>query len=70
MEYDKLDPCGDERGDLRIGKAFAKLASMFTSKQRFKPSDFMPDFSGVKARPKTGADVWGKVKGIMGRLAH
>lgn len=41
-QYAELEPFGEERADLRIGYAFAKMASMFRGKGRgFKATDFI-----------------------------
>lgn len=47
MAYDRLDPCGEERADLRAGIICSIIANVNRGKntEAFTPSDFMPDFS-------------------------
>lgn len=66
LDYAKRKPFGEERADLRIGYALAKLATMWTQ-QRITPGDFMPPIGkGSGARPKqTPAQMSTLLKGIV-----
>jgi hypothetical protein len=53
-EYDRLEPFGEERGDLRAGIIASTIANANRGKKTkpFKPADFMPDFLRVIEPPK------------------
>lgn len=63
--YYELEPFGEEREDLRIGFAFARLASMFT-KSPLKPSDFIPEIKP----PEDPLERWKRFKEDMKTLAQ
>ena len=46
MAYDRLEPWGEERADLRAGIIAATIANSMRGKKGkpFKPADFMPKF--------------------------
>lgn len=45
--YALIEPFGEDRADLRIGYAFAKMAGLFVKRgTRLKPGDFTPSFGG------------------------
>ena len=74
--YDKVDPFGDYRGDLRIGVFASALVNILLKVHAknptlVKPSDFIIDLlreppkqsvSEMKAALKAMAQAWGKVK--------
>jgi len=53
--YHRLDPFGNERGDYQSGIIAATQVNLW-SKQKRKPSDFMPRF-GEKDEPQTPAEM-------------
>lgn len=64
-EYAERKPFGEERGDLRIGYALAKLATLWTT-QSVKPYDFMPNFGGRTAKKRqTPQEVRNLIEGMM-----
>lgn len=64
LDYAKRQPFGEQRADLRIGFAAAKLAALWTGKGH-KPADFMPRFDGF-ARPKQApAQMLAVLKGVV-----
>lgn len=60
-EYDRCEPWGPERGDLRAGIVAATVANTVRGKgaRPFKPADFMPQFGGNKQTPSQVAAVIG-----------
>ena len=49
--YHVLEPWGEERADLRSGTLTAMLANVNRRKRSdkvYKPSDFMPDYLGIR----------------------
>jgi hypothetical protein len=50
MAYNRLEPFGPQRGDLRAAIVAATIANVYRDKKKkptpFKASDFMPDFDG------------------------
>lgn len=65
LEYAKRKPFGEERGDLRIGYALAKLATLWTT-TGVKPSDFMPDFGGrAGGKRQTPQEVRNLIESMM-----
>ncbi len=49
MAYSRLEPWGEERGDLRMGIVASTIANVNRPKGKkpFKPQDFMPSFEPV-----------------------
>lgn len=43
LAYEKLNPIGEQRADLRAGIIASVVASVF-GRKTYKPADFMPDF--------------------------
>jgi hypothetical protein len=60
LAYATLEPFGEDRSDLRVGYAAARIAGIIAASQgaknaKFKPIDFMPQFDHAiqaKAPPK------------------
>lgn len=50
--YDRIEPFGPERGDLRAGIVAATVANVNRGKGQkpFSPTDFMPDFRPAQQR--------------------
>ena len=46
MAYDSIDPWGEERADLRMGRLAATFVNVHLGKgqKQMVPADFMPDF--------------------------
>ncbi|MFH1619217.1 MAG: DUF4035 domain-containing protein [bacterium] len=59
MAYDKIDPFGQERADLRNGVLCALIANRFEMlgkkgrRRRYKPADFMPKFGKERDSSET-----------------
>lgn len=47
------EPWGEVRADLAAGQIAAITANAHSSRRRFKPSDFMPDFNEQYREPQT-----------------
>lgn len=47
IAYSRVEPFGEERGDLRAGIVASTIANSASSKssKKFAPGEFMPDFS-------------------------
>lgn len=45
MEYSRLEPFGEERGDIRNAMLLQFLSNALGSKRKTKLSDFMPQFN-------------------------
>lgn len=56
LAYDRLDPIGDERGDLHAALVCATLANIHRGRgvKAFEVTDFMPEFD---ATPKKAMDA-------------
>jgi len=61
-EYEKIEPFGEKRADLRMGFAMAQLAAALGSKPKgqkgWRPKDFMPNFTRAKAKSKTPRQIY------------
>lgn len=80
MAYDRIDPFGEERGDLRAGILASLLANINRDRKKksdpFSPLDFMPvvqrnqeiDRAYDQAR-KPNPGVAQQVRGIFGAMA-
>ena len=71
MAFYRLEPWGEQRGDLRIGILAAVVANMFRKKGRraLQPVDFMPKFE-KKWLPMTTGEMYDKFKGIATRYGR
>ena len=65
MAYERIEPFGEDRGDLRAGIVASTIANAHRSKGKraFKPSEFMPEF-GKECEPQT----WQEMKEIARML--
>jgi hypothetical protein len=57
MAFYHMDPWGEERADLRAGIIASVIANVNRgrrSTRRFKPADFMPQFTRTRPRQETG----------------
>ncbi|KKL54307.1 hypothetical protein LCGC14_2266740 [marine sediment metagenome] len=54
VAYSRLDPFGNERGDLHAAMNLSMLYNINRGKSATKsPADFMPDFDGTAHSPQT-----------------
>lgn len=67
MAYDRINPFGKERDDLRSGIIASVIANVNRSSKTkaFKPGDFMPDFS-QKKKESENKQLHKKILGVMG----
>ena len=60
--YQRIEPWGEMRADLRMGILACVMASPHVKKgTRLKPSDFMPDFTG-KSKKQTSEQMMATMK--------
>jgi len=50
IAFDKIEPFGEQRADLRAGIVSATMANMWSKGKRLVPADFMPTFDQGHAR--------------------
>ena len=68
IEYNNVEPFGEERADVRAGIIAATVANCLARKKgkpAFRPDQFMPKFEKPKKRePKTADALFEKVKSL------
>jgi hypothetical protein len=74
FSYSQVEPFGDERADLRMGILASVIANVNRSSKHkptpYKPADFIPDFSGVRAaKPVTDKSTWERIKATARSMA-
>lgn len=61
LEFDEIDPFGEERADLRAGIVAAAVTEPHRDPEKrsdpFTPADFMPDFDGTAAAAEADEDL-------------
>jgi len=66
MEYERLEPFGDKRGDWQAASIIAGISNVllacFHSDQRFKVADFMLKFGGTAAPEAPTGKSWQEMK--------
>jgi hypothetical protein len=62
--YDRINPFGERRADLRAGVVAAVVANANRGKRRkaFRPEDFMPTFEDQSTEAKTSDELLHKVE--------
>lgn len=60
MAYDRIDPFGEMRADLRSGIIASVIASVHGVKKS-KPADFMLDFDEPEKKEKTPDQLWNEL---------
>lgn len=64
MEYNRLDPFGNERADMHAGIVAATVANAMGRKKgqkAYKAADFMPDFGKRRDRGMTSENMFAYV---------
>jgi len=66
MEYERLEPFGDKRGDWQAAAITAGISNVllacFHSEQRFKVADFMLKFGGTVPKEEASGKSWQEMK--------
>jgi len=66
MEYERLEPFGDKRGDWQAASIISGISNVllacFHSDQRFKVADFMLKFDGKVAPEAPSGKSWQEMK--------